>query len=82
MFDAFYKMSMLAFESQQVIGMRLMKTALGGTAAADEAALMISEKAEAAMRYGPAFMTGGSLDQMIDDYRTIVQANVARLSGV
>lgn len=80
MFDVFYKMAMLTLECQQVIGMRLMKATVGGTEATEEAALMISEKTDAAMRHGPAFMAGGSLDDMIDGYRTIVQANVTRLS--
>ncbi|RXF73803.1 hypothetical protein EK403_08680 [Hansschlegelia zhihuaiae] len=80
MFDTIYKMAMLTVECQQVIGMRMMKAAMGGVAAGEEAALMMSEKTEAAMRYGPAFMAGGSLEKMVDDYRAIVQANVVRLS--
>ncbi len=81
MFDTICKMAMLTAECQQVIGMRVLKAAMGGEAAGVEAALMISEKTEAAMRCGPAFMAGGSLNQMIDSYRAIVQANVLRLSG-
>jgi hypothetical protein len=80
--NTFYKMALLTVECQQVIGMRMMKAAMGGEAANVEAALMISEKAAAAMRCGPALMAGGSLNQMIDDYRGIVQANVVRLSAI
>jgi hypothetical protein len=34
----------LGFEAQQVIGLRMVKMALGGAAASDEASLMVSEK--------------------------------------
>ena len=80
MLNTIYKLSMLASECQEVIGLRALKMAFGGSAAADEARLMWSEKTEAALRYGPAFMAGGSLEQMVDDYRGIVQANVLRLA--
>ena len=80
MLDTFYKMVMLTTECQQVIGMRVMKAATGRDSAGEEAALMMSEKTEAALRYGPAFIAGGSFDQMIDDYRAIVQANALRLA--
>jgi hypothetical protein len=39
----------LGFEAQNVIGLRLAKAAWGGVAAQDEAQLMVSEKAEAAL---------------------------------
>jgi hypothetical protein len=81
MFDTLLKMSLLTAECQHVIGLRIMKAATGGDVSGREAALMIAEKTEAAMRYGPALMAGGSLDQMIDEYRAIVQANAARLSA-
>jgi hypothetical protein len=80
MFDALFGMSMLSAECQQVIGMRLIKAAFGGAAAADEAALMLSEKLEAAARHGPALMAGGSLGETIEDYRKIVRANAVRLA--
>lgn len=79
MFDTLYKMAMLAAESQEVIGMRMVKAAMGGAAACEEAALMLSEKTEAAVRFGPAFLAGGSVNQMIDDYRGVVRANANRL---
>lgn len=80
MFDMFYKMSMLTAECHQVIGMRMMKAVTGGDMVGQEAALMMSEKTQAAMRSGSALLAGGSLDQLIDEYRVIVQANVLRLS--
>ncbi len=63
-----------------MIGLRVLKVACGGTDAADEAALMLSEKLAAAGRSGSALMAGGSFSQMIDDYRAVVQANALRLS--
>lgn len=81
MLSTFLRMVMLTAECQEVIGLRMLKAARGGTEATEEAALMLSEKTEAAMRYGPAFAAGGSLNKMIDDYRGIVQANALRLSS-
>jgi hypothetical protein len=75
------KMSLLTAECTEVIGLRMIRAALGGPAAMEEARLMVSEKSEAAWRYGPPLMAGGSLEQMVDDYRGVVQANVLRLSG-
>jgi hypothetical protein len=80
MFDTLYSMALLTAECHQVIGMRMIKAAMGGAAAGEEAVLMMSEKTEAALRHGPAFLAGGSLDRIIEDYRAIVQANVVRLS--
>lgn len=82
MFNTIFRMVMLTAECHEVIVLRMLKAARGGTAATEEAALMLSEKTEALARYGPAFMAGGSLDQIIQDYRGIVQANVLRLSRV
>ena len=81
MFSTLYKMALLTAECQQVIGMRMMKAAMGGEAARVEAALMISEKTKAATRCGSAWLAGGSFDEMIDDYREVVQANGLRLAG-
>lgn len=81
MLATLYKMSMLTAECHQVIGLRMIKAALGGQEAAEEVSLMMSEKTDAAVRFGAAYMTGGSLDAMIDDYRGVVQANVSRLAG-
>ena len=40
----------LAMEAQQVIALQLLKLAVGGSAAAQEAHLMVAEKADAATR--------------------------------
>ena len=79
MLKPLFKISMLAFECQNVIALRMMKLAQGGAAATAEVQRMWSEKAEAAIRFGPAFFAGGSLDKMIDDYRSIVHTNHSRL---
>ncbi len=55
MLKPFFKISMLAFECQNVIALRMMKLAQGGAAATAEVQRMWSEKAEAAIRFGPAF---------------------------
>ena len=81
MFGAFFNLSMLAFESQQVIGLRLVKLAWGGTSAADEARLMISEKLAEAGQATGRLMMGASPDSVVSDYRETVQANVNRLRG-
>ena len=46
--------AMLAFEAQQVIGLRLAKMAQGGPEVPREAALMVSEKLEAMAESGQA----------------------------
>lgn len=79
MFETFHKMVLLTFESQQVIALRLAKLARGGTAAADEAMMMWTEKADAAIQYGPALLASGSIGTTVDAYRSLVEANRARL---
>ncbi|MFC3695793.1 hypothetical protein [Chenggangzhangella methanolivorans] len=80
-FGAFFKMSALTGECLEVIGLRTVKAMWGGSAATEEAMLMMSEKAEAAMRCGSALMAGDSIEAVIDDYRTVVRANAVRLHG-
>ena len=46
-FDLSMDTFMLGLESQSVIGLRLLKAAMGGEAAQREAALMVAEKAQA-----------------------------------
>ena len=76
----------LGLEAQQVIGLRMAKAALGGPAAQEEAALMVTEKAEAAMEahavFATAWMTGaGPLapSRTLSLYRRTVRANRRRL---
>jgi hypothetical protein len=74
--------AMLAFESFEVIGLRLAKLAAGDIAADCEARLMVSEKLDAMVEAGASLMTGASAADVIGRYREHVAANVRRLSGV
>ncbi len=76
----------LGMEAQSVIGLRMAKAASGGTAAQDEAQLMVSEKAKAAvdaqMVLAKAVMSGeGHLGpaRAMALYRRRVRANQRRL---
>jgi hypothetical protein len=80
MLRPWYNLMMLGAESQQVIWLRLMKLAAGGTAAQNEARLMLSEKVSAAHQAGEHILRGGSADSVVRGYRKKVRANVRRLS--
>jgi hypothetical protein len=76
----------LGIEAQQVIGLRMAKAAFGGPAAEKEAALMVSEKAEAALQAQAVFATSwisgaGHLApaRAVTLYRRKVRANRRRL---
>ncbi len=72
--------SLLALESQQVIGLRLMKIALGGAGASHEAQRMVTEKVAA---FGEATLevaTGGTPHAVVKGYRKKVRANRRRLA--
>ncbi len=73
-------MAMLAAESQQVIMLRLMKLAGGGSAAGDEIQRMTSEKVTAMTEAGVKLITGGSADSVVSDYRRKVRSNIKRLT--
>ncbi len=72
---------MLAVESNNVIGLRLSKMALGGLSACDEAILMVREKVDAAMEASAAIATGETPAAIISRYREHVAANASRLSA-
>lgn len=84
MFGAWWKLGMdatlLAMESQQVIGLRLAKLSGGGAAAQDEARRMVSEKITAANEAAMLLATGGSTGKVVAGYRRRVRANARRLS--
>lgn len=76
----------LGFEAQQVIGLRMVKMALGGAAASEEASLMVSEKMHTAMATqgaaALAMMSGqaeGIPARTLVAYRRKVRANRRRL---
>jgi hypothetical protein len=72
---------MLAFESNGVIALRMMKLMLGGKRARREAELMVSEKMKAAFEASASLMAGASGDQIVRRYRQHVAANAKRLGG-
>ncbi|MGU3540856.1 hypothetical protein [Methylobacterium sp. A54F] len=84
MFGPWWKLgldaTMLAFESQQVIGMRLLKLSAGGAAAQVEAQRMVTEKIAAAGEAAFLVASGGSTARVVAGYRRKVRANARRLS--
>jgi hypothetical protein len=84
MFGSWWKLGMdatlLAMESQQVIGLRLAKLSLGGAAAQAEAQRMVTEKIVAANEAALLIATGGSTARVVAGYRRKVRANARRLS--
>jgi hypothetical protein len=70
--------TMLAFESCEVIRLRLAKLAVG--AHDGEASLMVSEKVDAMFEAGASMMAGASAATIIGRYREHVAANAKRLS--
>ncbi len=74
-----FDLTMLAFESQQVIALRLMRFALGGPGAGREARRMVSEKAQAAVETSFHLASGGAPHRVVRSYRRKVQANRDRL---
>ena len=78
MFVPFYSTMFLAFESGNVIGLRMMKMMCGGSGSHDEAHFMVMEKVHA--KAGASLMAGGTASSVVDRYREHVAANAKRLS--
>ena len=72
--------SMLALESQQVIGLRLLKLTLGGAAASRETNRMVAEKVTAFGEAAAKVATGGTTRSVVKGYRKKVRANRRRLT--
>jgi hypothetical protein len=70
----------LITEAARVIEIRLRMIALG-EATPDEILLMVTEKIKALEHASGIMIRGGDLALVVDNYRKIVAANVARLSG-
>ena len=70
---------MLGFETQRVIGLRLLKLSRGGRGAEVEALRMVTEKTTALAEAGMTLARGGSAGTIIRRYRTHVRANKRRL---
>ena len=79
-FDLTMRTTLLAFEAQRVIGLRVMKMAAGGPAAGREAERMVTEKGAAMAEPATILATGGSPEAVVRHYRTRVRANERRLS--
>lgn len=79
MFFSWYDLTMLAFESTSVIGLRLTKILQGGSSSIEEIGLMCSEKVLACSEAGAALATGVSADGIVALYRSKVASNEARL---
>jgi hypothetical protein len=71
---------MLAVEAHHVIALRLVAIARGGTAAALESRLMVTEKMTAAEHAAKMLAQGASTKAVISFYRTRVRSNVRRLT--
>jgi hypothetical protein len=80
MFVPFYSTMFLAFESGNVIGLRMMKMMSGGSGSRDEANLMVMEKVLAMFEASASLMAGGTAGSVVDRYREHVAANAKRLS--
>ena len=71
---------MLTLDAARVINVRFQMMVLG-TASTDEMFLMVTEKLGAMHEAGAIIINGGYPAEVIDSYRNIVAANVARLSA-
>jgi hypothetical protein len=80
MFVPFYSAMLLALESGNVIGLRMMKMMSGGPDSHDEANLMVMEKVHAMFEAGVSLIAGGTASSVVDRYREHVAANAKRLS--
>ena len=74
--------AMLAFESCEVIRLRLAKLAVGDDEADCEARLMVNEKVDAMFEAGVSLLAGASAASIIGRYREHVAANAKRLSAI
>jgi hypothetical protein len=79
-FVPFYSTLLLAFESGNVIGLRMMKMMSGGSGSEDEAHLMVMEKIHAMFEASASLMAGSTASSVVDRYREHVAANAKRLS--
>jgi hypothetical protein len=81
MFQSWFSAVLLAFESNDVVRLRLARIAAGGSDAYDEASLMWDEKVAAALEAYAAIWNGSTTISVIERYREHVAANRLRLSA-
>ena len=83
MFDDWLQLTfdttLLGFESQRVVSLRLARLAAGGPAAEVEAQRMVFEKGAAFVEALTTLAFGGSATKVIRRYRSHVRANERRL---
>jgi hypothetical protein len=80
MFVPFYSVTMLAFESCGVVGLRMAMLMTGSRECEAEMHLMVSEKIDAMFEAAASLVTGGTAASVVDRYREHVAANVQRLA--
>ncbi len=80
MFKFWYGATMLSLESQQVIGLRMMKFAMGGKNAHAEASRMVTEKICESIAVAATLLSGGSGHAVVAQVRRRVRSNSRRLS--
>jgi hypothetical protein len=80
MFGPFFSSVFLAFESGNVIGLRMMKIMSGGSGSHDETNLMLTEKLQAMSEAGASLLAGATVSSVINRFREHVAANAKRLS--
>jgi hypothetical protein len=78
--DFAFDAARLAQETQEVMALRMMKLAAGGSASRAEAERMVTEKSAAAAEAFGTLAFGGSMQKVVRRYRTHVRANKRRLT--
>ena len=73
-------MARLSQETQEVMALRMMKLARGGTSGRLEAQRMLTEKGFALAEAASTLAVGGSMAKVVRRYRSHVRANKRRLS--
>jgi hypothetical protein len=81
MYNFWYGMSELNWQSQLVVALRLSKFATEGLGASSEAHQMIDEKMTAFSDAAMKLASGASPHVVMAELRSIVDANVKRLSA-
>lgn len=81
MLNPWYCATLLAFETQDVVRLRIVKIARGGAEAVSEAHMMVAEKFGAAAEAFGAMMFGSAPISIIQRLREQVAANALRLMG-
>jgi hypothetical protein len=80
MFGPWITVSLLALESSEAIGLRIVKLARGGVDAENEARLLVTEKIVAVVDTSMRLLCGATTSDVIGRFREQVAANVLRLS--